>query len=75
MVTAIEKYNIHCADDCRMEWCPTHNIELHYQSTSDRFVYYKDWDRKFSMDIEEMNRFLEKIYNLSKSFVYIHLPK
>jgi hypothetical protein len=61
----IETKTIHCDNDCLVSGCPSHEFELHYQSTSDYFTVSKDGKTEYGADLNEMEALLECLFKMS----------
>lgn len=52
-------------NDCLMSGCPSHKLELNYQSTSDYYSIYIDGELLFGCDRSTMSTILKAIKDVS----------
>lgn len=64
MSTYTADYMIKCWNDCQMSGCPSHRIEIAFNNTSDSLLYKKDDEIKFSMDIDELSAFVDRLKDM-----------
>ncbi|MBP9839978.1 MAG: hypothetical protein KBC44_03330 [Candidatus Pacebacteria bacterium] len=57
-------YWVKCRDDCITSGCPSHQINLQANNTTDTLSYTKGGKVLFSMDFDELKQFIEEIYDM-----------
>lgn len=64
MSTYKYEYRVTCRNDCRMEGCPTHLVQIAANNTSDTLVYYNDGKIDFGMDFDELAEFIKHVHEM-----------
>lgn len=59
-----DEYVVQCWNDCKMEGCPGHKIEVDANNTSNALTYSKDGEIIFGMDFDELGAFITTIYDM-----------
>lgn len=59
-----DEYTIKCWDDCRMEGCPGHKIQIKANNTSNTLLYSKDGEIVFGMDFDELDAFVKAVHKM-----------
>lgn len=55
----VKRENHRCMDDCRIEGCPGHTLELTYQTCADVVLLTKDGEVVVGLDFGEFETFLQ----------------
>jgi hypothetical protein len=61
MSTVIRSKKIYCDEDCRQEGCPSHVMELHFQTTANVYSFRQDDKTILCIDRAKMRALLEML--------------
>lgn len=64
MSKVIRKTNYRCRDDCRQEWCPSHNLHLEFDSITNTYTF--ESSERTTYDEEELKAMIDLIKNLDR---------
>ncbi len=59
MATLESKTKYHCFNDCEMSGCPSHEMKISIQTTSDALTVYRDGKLWFGADPSEWKKLKE----------------